>query len=258
MKSKRRLGVRIGILLALSLPFGWIPRDSQALSSFALTEGRPGGPIAIAGTVLSVDDVSSEPTGIGMWQDVIRKSPKKPRGYQNLGDLYTKQKDYVRAATYYEWALQLAQDRPDWERREVELGAGASLGWIYQRLGRYDDSASILVKTWNLYPGNPAVAVNLSYIALLYGNLARQDFIDTHNPQGLTEMVHQAEQAIAVLNAGIATVETGQYRFEFTEDLFWNRGEAERLLGRCSDARESYAASLKLTRGRTMPPCPLT
>lgn len=193
-----------------------------------------------------------------IWQDVIRKSPRKPRAYINLGDQLAQRGDAAEAAVYYERALQLAQDRPPWEQREVQLIAGASLGSIYQQLGRYDEASAILVKTWNHNPGTPAVAQNLSYIALLYGNLALQDFKATRNPRGLAEMVRQAEQAIAVLDVAIEAVNAKQYRFENTQDLFWNRGEAYRLLGRCEEARENYATAVKLWPDvGTAPPCPI-
>lgn len=193
-----------------------------------------------------------------IWQDVIRKSPNKPRGYVNLGQQYLRKGDPVRAAIYYERALEVAKTRPEWERREVVLASGASLGWIYRQLGRHDEASTILVKTWNQYPGTPAVALNLSAIALFYGHLARRDFLDTRNPRGLTEMVFQAEQALTVLTAGIAAVEARQYRFEETHDLYWNRGEAFRLLGRCHEARQSYAIAISLWPDvGPPPPCPI-
>ena len=266
MMQDRRWRDRIGLggLLGMLLLFGAVialaPVDHPSIGSIVLGSLGPDGQIRIEG--LTLRDESPEPprppAGIALWEDVIRKSPQKPRGYNNLAAIYAGQGRPALAADYYARGLALAANRPEWERREVQLVAGSSLGGLYFQLGRYEDAAVILTQTWNLNPGAPMTAVNLSYVALFYGQLARSDFAITGNPAGLTEMVRQAEQAITVLDAGIAAVESRSYRFENTHDLFWNRGEAYRLLGRCSEARASYAAALEINREAGVPPpCPI-
>jgi len=64
-----------------------------------------------------------------LWADVVRKSPRKARGYVNLSQVYIDKKELERARGVLETALELDPDYPE---------AHNNLGSVYSRSGEYD------------------------------------------------------------------------------------------------------------------------
>ncbi|MGE0269209.1 MAG: tetratricopeptide repeat protein [Candidatus Omnitrophota bacterium] len=52
-------------------------------------------------------------TPVTLWQDVIKKSPQKPRGYLNLGKAYLDRRDYRQALSYLNKSIQLKPQNYD-------------------------------------------------------------------------------------------------------------------------------------------------
>jgi Tfp pilus assembly protein PilF len=94
-------------------------------------------------------------TEISLWEDVVRKSPQKMRGYYNLGNLYRTERQYDKAISHYKEALKLSPDIPR---------AHNNLGLAYKSKGQYDMALPHLLEALRLSPNIRAIHINLGVV----------------------------------------------------------------------------------------------
>jgi len=95
---------------------------------------------------------------LSLWQDVIKKSPIKFRGYHNLGSAYMKMGRYGLAIDQYNMTLKI---NPDAERTHNNLG------YIHYRMGDIDMAIREYMTALNLDSHNAEFHYN---IAIAYDN----------------------------------------------------------------------------------------
>lgn len=69
--------------------------------------------LVVTGSILTIQRNSVWKTPVVLWQDVIKKSPQKSRGYLNLGKAYLDRSDYRLALTYLNKAIQIKPQNYD-------------------------------------------------------------------------------------------------------------------------------------------------
>jgi len=87
-----------------------------------------------------------------LWQDVVRKSPGKARGYNGLGLAYSKAGTYDEAIAAYQKAIKL---NPDYAQAHTSLGAA------YGKKGDHDQAIAHLRKAIKLNPKSVKAYNNL-------------------------------------------------------------------------------------------------
>jgi tetratricopeptide (TPR) repeat protein len=87
-----------------------------------------------------------------MWEDVVSKSPNKPRGHNNLGLSYQSQGRIKEAIQHYETAVKLD---PDY------LLAYSNLGVAYKSLGYIDKAIEQYMRAVMIQPNDPITYYNL-------------------------------------------------------------------------------------------------
>jgi len=92
---------------------------------------------------------------IGIWSDVVKKSPNKARGYYNLGLQYLYSGNINQALNAFLIVLTFDSDNID---------AHNNLGMAYQKLGRYHDAMNEYQIAINLNPNYAAAYNNLGTI----------------------------------------------------------------------------------------------
>jgi hypothetical protein len=94
-------------------------------------------------------------SGISLWEDVVRKSPYKARGYNNLGNRYAEQERYEQAAEHYGYAVLISPEYHDyWVNR----------GTAYLHMGKYDKAIKHFKETLKREPGMAEAYNNLCHI----------------------------------------------------------------------------------------------
>lgn len=156
----------------------------------------------------------------GIWADVVQKSPNKPRGWINLGLDYRKLGQFDKAVESFQHA-EVAAMRPGADPHQAQLAriyAAMNITDIFMHTGREEEAHQILKSAWLEDPGFPGYAVNLS---LFY--IEEQQF----------------EKAVWITTEGIGKLRDYPW-FLYKGQLYLNRGEAYRLLGRCPEAETDY------------------
>jgi tetratricopeptide (TPR) repeat protein len=88
-----------------------------------------------------------------LWRDVIRKSPQKPRGYNNLGQFYQEEGQHERSGRYFHKMLELDPF--------YHYEAHFHLGWGYQEQGNLSSAREHYEQSLNLNPAQPKALYNL-------------------------------------------------------------------------------------------------
>ncbi len=155
---------------------------------------------------------------VTLWEDVVRKSPAKVRGYNNLGAALSDEGREVEAVAVLEKALAIKPDHPE---------AYYNLGRIYlQTEGRLGDAIALLTRAIELRPGYDDAYVNLAAAYIKGGNPARAvELLDSVTPAG-------RGRADRHFNLGVAYALLGE-RTRAEEEVAFLRGidpaMAERL-----------------------------
>lgn len=161
----------------------------------------------------------------GIWADVAEKSPDKPRGWINLGLDYQKLGRFDKAIQSFQKA-QMAAMRPDIDPHQAQMArifTTMNMSDIYSRNGQPETAHQILKAAWLQDPGFPGYAVNLSLFYI---------------------REQQPEKAVWIAGEGIDSLENYKW-FLYAGQLYLNRGEAYRFMGKCEEAAADYAMARK-------------
>jgi tetratricopeptide (TPR) repeat protein len=147
-----------------------------------------------------------------LWQDVVRKSPNKARGYNSLGIAYKEQGNWKAALTNYETALALDP---------TNLRTHFNLGNAYHALGRNHESITEYQAAITLAP----------------------DYAEAHNNLGIVfEEQGELEQAVREYQTAITLK-------PYLADAHNNLGIAYQKLGRPENAVREYQTAVRLDPG---------
>jgi len=114
---------------------------------------------------------------VTFWSDVIKKSPRKDRPYNNLGQAYLGNREFYRAIPFLKESLRL---NPYFSHAHYNLGIA------YQGIGLYDEAVTEYQKT--LY------GTKRPYFAKVHNNLGVCYFI-----KGWTDMaIEEFKQALSI------------------------------------------------------------
>jgi protein O-mannosyl-transferase len=214
---------------------------------------------------------------ITLWQDVIRKSPSKARGYYSLGIAYKEQGKWPEAMTNYQKALTLDPTDPD---------IHYNLGNADKALGRINESINEYHAAITLAPEYAEAHNNLGIVYEEQGNLDgaireyqtaikyRPYLADAHNNLGIayqklgrqenamreyqTAIMLDPDFAEAYHNLGIMYKNSGRLQeaarnYEHAvvlkpndADLHYHLGGIDRDLGRLEEASRHYQATIRL------------
>jgi protein O-mannosyl-transferase len=212
-----------------------------------------------------------------LWQDCVKKSPKKQRPHFNLGQRYYEAGRYNEAIASYQAALRL---KPNDELAYNSLGlaytaigaypeavaalekalrikpafalALANLGYAYSAMNRYPEAIELFKKVVQLTPDDPEALNNLGVAYRKMGGLAdalgvyrsalrlNPDSSDAYNNIGL---------AYADLNQYPEAVESFKKALQLKPDdaqAVNNLGVVYRKMGRMEEAMRSYRDALRI------------
>lgn len=147
-----------------------------------------------------------------VWGDVVRKAPHNPRALLNYGIVLSKAGQYVDGLKYCQEALNVA---PDYQQAGLVY---LSMGNIYHRLRRYDESRSYYLKALEAMPDSANAVHNLGISLVAAG---------------------QPEKALPMFERAIRMVPRSA---EYHTSL----GMVLRRLGRPDDAQACFQQALKL------------
>jgi len=133
---------------------------------------RPWGLVAISVLFLALGTTLYERnkvwrTNVGLWSDVVSKSPRKARAHMNLGHAYAEAGKYERGLEHYDRALELTEE-PSVRREDILRNKGVALF----QLGRLDEAVAVLREALVLAPFDADVLNNLAICSLEQGDLA--------------------------------------------------------------------------------------
>jgi hypothetical protein len=98
--------------------------------------------------------------GFSLWEDVIKKSPRKARGYNNLGNRYSEKDIYKKALKYYEIAVSLDPQNALYQD---------NLGIAYGFSGKVDEAIKHFLLAVKIQPDLYEAHNNLGYAYLNKG-----------------------------------------------------------------------------------------
>ena len=180
---------------------------------------------------------------MSLWNDVVKKSPKKPRGYNGRGSIYQKQGDLDRAVADYTKAMELEPryghvyanrcsayaEKELWDRAledcQTAVRLDPSLTEAFNTLGAIYTNRGLLKEA--LVPLDKAIELNPDY-AVAYSNRGA-----VYEKMGLLDL------ALEDLNKAVA------FRPNFIE-AYNNRGYIYERKGLLDQALEDYNRVLKL------------
>jgi tetratricopeptide (TPR) repeat protein len=181
-----------------------------------------------------------------LWQDVVRKSPRKARGHSNLGASFADQEQWTEALGEYQIALTLHPNQ------ETFTAIQTNLGNAYTSLGRLDAAQQAYTAAISSEPAHATAHNGLGNVYRLQGraepafNEFQQalrldpDSASTHNNLGLLF------QAYGKLDAALQQFETAiRLNPEFAE-AYNNRGLVFGAQGRLDDAIAAFQQALAL------------
>lgn len=151
----------------------------------------------------------------GLWQDVVRKSPNKARGWVNLGQAFRDHGDLANALIAFQEAERVSFEDPDPKVRQVAaLLTATNISDVLLRAGYIEEAHEILKQSWEANPGFPGFATNLAFY-----------YLSRHEP----------EKAVAIASLGLN--EASRYPWFGLGMLYLNRASAYRVLGRCPEMK---------------------
>ncbi len=214
---------------------------------------------------------------VTLWQDVARKSPDKPRAFNNLGLAYMQKGNLAKAQQHFEHALRLD---PRYARAHINLGS------IFQSKGRTSDAIHQFETAIAIKDAFPAAHNNLGLIHQQRGQLAeslrefqaalrlspghvgvRNNLANTYQFQGkLDEAINVYEDALRIDPAsaevliGLGSAYQRQGRFDEAIGAYrralltdptsrparYNLAFAYQQLDRWADALREYKALVRL------------
>lgn len=157
-----------------------------------------------------------QPTAIGLWEDVVSKSPKKTRAHINLGRAYQESGRYDEAIQEFQAAMILSTfpSTPEYQRHTTRQLASMNIAQMLLTTGQFDLAEKLLVGVWNEEPGFPGIATNLSVIYAARG---------------------QVQLAFEVIEAGISQLPNYPW-YSGDGKLYLNRAILEKQMSRCTEA----------------------
>jgi Flp pilus assembly protein TadD len=96
-----------------------------------------------------------------LWTDVVRKSPHKARGYDNLGVVLQGKGNLLRAREYFEKAIELSPDA---------IEGYVNLGFLFEQQKDYEKAIAQYEKAISLHPTVPEPFINLGRLYGTTGN----------------------------------------------------------------------------------------
>lgn len=136
-------------------------------------------------------------SGLKLWEDVIKKSPKNARAYHAVGYEKAIAGRHIESITYFNKALELMPDFP---------GTRLNLAISHRYLGRFDEACKELERVVKVAPGTPD-AVNL--LALTYMKLEQ----NADALRVLTAPATKNDKDPAILNTtGTVYAQMGDYK----------------------------------------------
>lgn len=160
-------------------------------------------------------------TFCGILQDVVLKSPDKPRGHLNLGVALKRHGRVNEALREFDKTAELMKTTTDLGSIAFNIGAAADSNWaaVMTDAGLLDKARDRLVNS--SFKRNATWYANMAVITLRMGRY---------------------EEAVALADAGLALPDGDK------SPIWFNRGEAEFMMRRCGEAMRSYAEARKLNR----------
>jgi protein O-mannosyl-transferase len=127
-----------------------------------------------------------------LWNSTLRVAPYSARVYNNLGDVYFKERDFQQAIKHFQIALQLKPDFAD---------VVHNLGYTYLELGNFDLAREYLIKSYDMNPYLYQSLYKLGFLEYKVGNYeqAQQYFSKTLEVNPSFEPAAQALDAIKTL-----------------------------------------------------------
>ncbi|HUJ79957.1 MAG TPA: tetratricopeptide repeat protein [Nitrospiria bacterium] len=182
-------------------------------------------------------------TELSLWQDVISKSPRKARGYNNLGYSYESLGNLPEAITYYRKALEL---------EPMNYTAHYDLGNTYRALGRLEEAAAEYQSAIAVVPSYADAHENLGVVYESQGDLkkAMQEYLtaikykpysaEAYNSLGLLfKKLDRQEDAVRAYRVAI------KLDPEFAE-AYRNLGGIYKNTGRVQEALPLYEHAVTL------------
>lgn len=182
-------------------------------------------------------------TESALWEDVIRKSPSKPRGYNNLGLAYRREGDLKGAQKMFDRAILL---KPDYAK------AYYNRGLVHFDAGRQSEALADFGKAISLQPD---FLDAYNYRGVLLGKLGRTE----EAIENFKEVIRlKPDHAPAYSNLGLAYGKTGRLEKALqmlTRSLtldardgvaYYNRGIVYRLLGKNEQANRDFRKACSL------------
>ncbi|MGD1076291.1 MAG: tetratricopeptide repeat protein [Thermodesulfovibrionales bacterium] len=150
--------------------------------------------ISLTGLTLKRNTVWQD--GFTLWTDVIKKSPLKGRGYNNLGGYFKEKGQYGEAIDLFQKAL---------ERDPKELRASFNLGLIYLDFRQFNNAAVQFSKALEI---NPKAAYIYNNRGNVYGELKQYGKAIEDYSQAIALHPYDADY---YFNRGVTRVKTKQY-----------------------------------------------
>lgn len=95
-----------------------------------------------------------------LWQDVVKKSPNKARGHNNLGYVYQSQGHIDRAVEHYRTAIRLY---PTYLKAHINLGSA------YESQGFFEKAVEQYLIALKIHPDDPVIHYNLGNVFMSQG-----------------------------------------------------------------------------------------
>ena len=181
---------------------------------------------------------------VTLWDDVVRKSPYKPRPHNNLGVAYWEQGRFDDAAKEYQTAINLKPDYVD---------AHYNLGKAYREQGRLDDAVREYLTAISLKADLPEPHYNLGLVYRTQGRFddaireyqtaikLRPDYADAHNNLGVTYQTQgRLDDAIKEYQTAINLQPNHAKAHHNLGTVYYNQG-------RLDDAIKEYKTAIKLS-----------
>ena len=180
---------------------------------------------------------------VSLWEDVVRKSPNKARGYDNLAASYIKADRNQEAIEYLIKALSIDPLYPE---------AYNDLGQVFINLRDYSRSIEFLRRAIELKPDFVSAYNNLGIAYAKLGN--REKAIEAFK----TALDINPLYLFAIINLGNEYMLTGYYHkatYLYTKALemdptnpqiYYNLGLLHEKLGKYKEAIEFYSQALKI------------
>ncbi|MCK5579719.1 MAG: tetratricopeptide repeat protein [Candidatus Omnitrophica bacterium] len=228
--------ISIGFCLVLSLVIYRLTKNWKKMFAVGL-------PIVLVFCCLTFTRNKVWKNEIVLWHDVIRKSPEKARGYNNLGFAYFSREQYGRAEFYFRKCL---------ERSPTFTNAYHNLGAIYSRKGNHSKALNHYEKFLEMRPNDEGVHVSI-------GNIYKEQEQYDNALEYYGKAIHlNPKHAQAYNNRGIVYDKKGQrelaiedytiaIKFDpYAPDAYNNRASAYGALGRHEAALRDFNKALEL------------